>query len=86
MTDSSGSCEGLRISTRRVRRSAPVGLRSRHVSSSLTALVTLPAVLERYFMIAARGSTPAREIRGLVTFVTMAYIVVLNPLIIAASR
>jgi adenine/guanine/hypoxanthine permease len=36
-------------------------------------------------MISERGSTVSREIRGgLVTFVTMAYIVVLNPLIIGS--
>ena len=41
--------------------------------------------LDRFFKISERGSTPAREIRGgLVTFVTMAYIVVLNPLIIGS--
>ncbi len=39
--------------------------------------------LDRYFRISARGSTVRREIRGgVVTFMTMAYIVVLNPLII----
>ena len=39
--------------------------------------------LDQYFRISARGSTVRREIRGgLVTFMTMAYIVVLNPLII----
>jgi AGZA family xanthine/uracil permease-like MFS transporter len=39
--------------------------------------------LDRYFRISERGSTLRRELRGgLVTFVTMAYIVVLNPLII----
>ncbi|QWF81690.1 NCS2 family permease [Amycolatopsis sp. CA-230715] len=42
--------------------------------------------LDRFFKISERGSTPAREVRGgLVTFVTMAYIVVLNPLIIGSS-
>jgi adenine/guanine/hypoxanthine permease len=41
------------------------------------------AVLDRWFSISARGSTVGREVRGgVVTFVTMAYIVVLNPLII----
>lgn len=41
--------------------------------------------LDRFFKISARGSTTGREIRGgLVTFVTMAYIVVLNPLIIGS--
>ncbi|MGY2875989.1 adenine/guanine/hypoxanthine permease [Marmoricola sp. URHA0025 HA25] len=39
--------------------------------------------LENYFKIAERGSTVEREIRGgVVTFFTMAYIVVLNPLIL----
>jgi AGZA family xanthine/uracil permease-like MFS transporter len=39
--------------------------------------------VDRFFSISERGSTPIREVRGgLVTFVTMVYIVVLNPLII----
>jgi AGZA family xanthine/uracil permease-like MFS transporter len=39
--------------------------------------------LDRYFKISERGSTLSRELRGgLATFFTMAYIVVLNPLII----
>jgi adenine/guanine/hypoxanthine permease len=39
--------------------------------------------LDRYFQVTARGSTLARELRGgLATFFTMAYIVILNPLII----
>jgi len=42
--------------------------------------------IDRYFQISARGSTMAREIRGgLATFFTMAYIVVLNPLILGAG-
>src|SRR5688572_32602927 len=41
---------------------------------------------DRYFEISARGSTVGREIRGgLATFFTMAYIVVLNPLILGAA-
>ncbi|GAA0627432.1 NCS2 family permease [Kutzneria viridogrisea] len=41
--------------------------------------------LDRFFRISERGSTVGREVRGgLVTFVTMAYIVVLNPLIIGS--
>jgi len=41
--------------------------------------------LDRYFKISDRGSTIGTELRGgLVTFVTMAYIVVLNPLIIGS--
>lgn len=40
--------------------------------------------LDRYFEITKRGSTVAREIRGgLTTFFTMAYIIVLNPIILA---
>jgi AGZA family xanthine/uracil permease-like MFS transporter len=43
----------------------------------------LTSRLDRYFEITARGSTMSREIRGgLATFFTMAYIVVLNPLIL----
>ena len=39
--------------------------------------------LDGYFKITERGSTVEREIRGgVVTFITMAYIVVLNPLIL----
>ncbi|BCB86478.1 hypothetical protein Psuf_037910 [Phytohabitans suffuscus] len=38
---------------------------------------------DRFFEISARGSTLGREIRGgFATFFTMAYIVVLNPLIL----
>lgn len=43
--------------------------------------------LDRYFKITARGSTVEREIRGgFVTFFTMAYIIVLNPLIIGTAQ
>ncbi|MDO5629186.1 MAG: NCS2 family permease [Mobilicoccus sp.] len=43
--------------------------------------------LDRYFKISERGSTVGREIRGgLATFFTMAYIVVLNPLIIGTVQ
>src|SRR5664280_1332168 len=42
--------------------------------------------LDRFFSITARGSSIAQEIRGgVVTFFTMAYIVVLNPLIIGTQ-
>jgi adenine/guanine/hypoxanthine permease len=41
---------------------------------------------DRYFEISARGSTVSREVRGgLATFFTMAYIVVLNPLILGSA-
>lgn len=47
------------------------------------AATTERGPMDRYFEISARGSTLAREIRGgVVTFFAMAYIVVLNPLII----
>jgi AGZA family xanthine/uracil permease-like MFS transporter len=49
----------------------------------VTATQQAPSALDRWFRITARGSSVRRELRGgLVTFVTMAYIVVLNPLII----
>lgn len=42
--------------------------------------------LDRFFEISRRGSTFSREIRGgIVTFVTMAYIVILNPLILGGT-
>lgn len=41
------------------------------------------SALDRYFKISERGSTVGREFRGgLVTFLTMCYIIVLNPLIL----
>lgn len=44
------------------------------------------SVLERHFKITERGSTVGREVRGgVATFFTMAYIVVLNPLIIGTQ-
>lgn len=45
-----------------------------------------PSGLDSYFEISKRGSTVGREVRGgLVTFFTMAYIVVLNPLVIGTT-
>ena len=42
--------------------------------------------LDRFFEITKRGSTIATEIRGgLVTFITMAYIVILNPIILSGG-
>jgi adenine/guanine/hypoxanthine permease len=42
--------------------------------------------LDNFFEISARGSTVATELRGgLVTFITMAYIIVLNPIILSGS-
>ncbi len=42
------------------------------------------SALDQYFKISERGSTVAREVRGgVVTFLTMAYIIVLNPIILA---
>ncbi len=57
--------------------------------SSVRGLQTAPAsrgVLDSFFQISRRGSTVSREIRGgLATFFTMAYIVVLNPIIIGTQ-
>ncbi|PWK70250.1 AGZA family xanthine/uracil permease-like MFS transporter [Streptomyces sp. CG 926] len=42
---------------------------------------------DRYFKISERGSTVAREIRGgLATFFAMAYIIVLNPIILGSAK
>lgn len=44
------------------------------------------SAIDRFFKISARGSTVGREVRGgLVTFFAMAYIVVLNPLILGTT-
>ncbi|MFT4279855.1 NCS2 family permease [Microbacterium sp.] len=54
-----------------------------------TASTTEPSprgALDRYFGITRRGSTVGAEVRGgLVTFVTMAYIVILNPIILSGK-
>lgn len=48
-----------------------------------SAVTSGSSPVDRYFRITERGSTVAREVRGgVVTFFTMAYIVVLNPLIL----
>ncbi|WP_351225256.1 NCS2 family permease [Streptomyces sp. NPDC002133] len=47
----------------------------------------LPPAVDRYFKISARGSTLAREVRGgFATFFTMAYILVLNPIILGGAQ
>lgn len=44
------------------------------------------SALDRFFRISERGSTIGTEVRGgLVTFVTMAYIVILNPIILSGQ-
>lgn len=44
------------------------------------------ALLERLFELRARGSNPARELRGaFATFLTMAYILAANPLILSSA-
>ncbi|WP_298328266.1 NCS2 family permease [Haloactinopolyspora sp.] len=49
----------------------------------MTSTPTSTSALDRFFRITERGSTVGREVRGgVVTFFTMAYIIVLNPLII----
>jgi AGZA family xanthine/uracil permease-like MFS transporter len=48
---------------------------------------TVRSRLDGFFEITARGSTWATELRGgLVTFVTMAYIVILNPIILSGGK
>jgi AGZA family xanthine/uracil permease-like MFS transporter len=47
---------------------------------------TRTTALDRYFQLGVRGSTVGRELRGgLATFFTMAYIIVLNPIILAGG-
>ncbi len=48
---------------------------------------TSPRGLDGYFKITERGSTVGREVRGgIVTFLTMAYIIVLNPIILLQGK
>jgi AGZA family xanthine/uracil permease-like MFS transporter len=55
-------------------------------SSTVTRVAAPHRGLDSFFQITQRGSTVGREIRGgLATFFTMAYIVVLNPLIIGTQ-
>jgi len=43
--------------------------------------------LDRFFEITERGSTPGAEVRGgVVTFIAMAYIIVLNPIILSGPK
>ncbi|MFF5895431.1 NCS2 family permease [Streptomyces argenteolus] len=64
------------------------------MSSSATATVDQPPMpqpphgfIDRYFKISERGSTVAREIRGgFATFFAMAYIIVLNPIILGSAE
>ncbi len=60
---------------------------SDHPTDKPPAPAPSPAALERLFRIRERGSTAAREIRGgLATFFTMAYILVLNPIILSGAE
>ncbi|MGJ4843095.1 NCS2 family permease [Leifsonia sp. Le1] len=60
------------------------------MSASPTNTETAPTFrgrLDRFFEISARGSNWATELRGgVLTFVTMAYIVILNPLILGGTE
>lgn len=55
-------------------------------TSSATKVAAPNGALDSFFQITHRGSTVGREVRGgLATFFTMAYIIVLNPLIIGTQ-
>ncbi|WP_370414227.1 NCS2 family permease [Streptomyces fradiae] len=67
------------------------------MSTTATATATSPepsappqrpvSGLDRYFRISERGSTVAREVRGgFATFFAMAYIIVLNPIILGSAK
>jgi AGZA family xanthine/uracil permease-like MFS transporter len=56
-------------------------------AAATTLARTFTSRIDGYFRITERGSTVARELRGgIVTFFTMAYIILLNPLIIGTQR
>src|SRR5690348_2827924 len=51
------------------------------------ASATRASALDKFFKITERGSTVGREVRGgIVTFFTMAYIIVLNPIILGPAK
>src|SRR5919112_1731982 len=55
--------------------------------STFSKMTERGSTLDSYFKIDERGSTVAREVRGgVVTFFTMAYIIVLNPLILGFAQ
>ena len=55
-------------------------------AESKEAAAAPKGAFDRYFEISKRGSTIGREVRGgIVTFVTMAYIVILNPIILSSG-
>ena len=57
-----------------------------HRANGRAAVAEPRGRLDRFFEITGRGSTPGTEVRGgIVTFVTMAYIVILNPIILSGS-
>ncbi|HYJ68493.1 MAG TPA: NCS2 family permease [Nocardioidaceae bacterium] len=52
----------------------------------MTVSSTMTSRIDRFFEISARGSSVNREVRGgVVTFFTMAYIIVLNPIILSQA-
>jgi AGZA family xanthine/uracil permease-like MFS transporter len=59
-----------------------------HAPSSAPERATEPKnAVDRFFEVSRRGSTIGTEVRGgVVTFVTMAYIVILNPIILSGSE
>jgi len=58
----------------------------RRAPSATTTSSGSHGALDRFFRITERGSTVGREVRGgLVTFFTMAYIIVLNPIILSGA-
>ncbi|HEV7208594.1 MAG TPA: NCS2 family permease [Mycobacteriales bacterium] len=57
------------------------------MTTATSAPPHVPTGLDRYFRISARGSSVQREVRGgFATFFTMAYIVVLNPIILGSGK
>src|SRR3954471_8892856 len=65
----------------------PTILRESTISAPTSAPTTSKGRFDRFFEISARGTTWGTEVRGgVLTFVTMAYIVILNPLILGGTK
>ncbi len=65
---------------------ARAGTRQANTAAARPSSADSRNAVDRFFSVTARGSTLGREVRGgLATFFTMAYIVVLNPIIIGTQ-
>mmetsp|Transcript_86365 Transcript_86365/g.241534 ORF Transcript_86365/g.241534 Transcript_86365/m.241534 type:complete len:513 (-) Transcript_86365:137-1675(-) len=84
--DSGGFVEPFIVMPTKEAASEAACRRDSHVVKGATSLKIITDYVEELFAVKQHGSTVVRELRaGLVTWVTMSYIVVVNPMILSAS-